>query len=118
MEYIKSFIIGGIICAAGQLLIDKTRLTSARIMVFYVLAGILLTGVGVYGSFAAWAGAGATVPIIGFGYTLAKGVKTAVETHGLIGVFTGGIKATALGITSAIFFGYMIALLSKSRDKT
>lgn len=118
MIFIKAFLVGGLLCAVGQVLIDKTKLTPARILVAYVLAGILLTGVGVYEPAAEWAGAGATVPIIGFGYLLAKGVKDAVETHGLLGVLMGGVRAAAVGISASVFFGYLVALLFRSRDKS
>ncbi len=118
MDYLKAFIIGGIICAIGQILIDKTKLTPARILVAYVIAGIVLTAVGIYEPFAKWAGAGATVPIIGFGYSLAKGVRAAVEINGLLGVLIGGVTAAAAGITASIFFGYLVALVCKPKDKS
>ena len=118
MDYLKAFLIGGAICAIGQILIDKTKLTPARILVFFVLSGILLTGIGIYEPLVKWAGAGATVPIVGFGYLLASGVKDAVETHGLLGVFMGGVRAAAVGITASVFFGYLVALVFKPRDKS
>ena len=118
MIYLKAFLIGGAICAIGQILIDKTKLTPARILVIYVLVGILLTGVGLYGPLVSWAGAGATVPIIGFGYLLANGVKEAVAAHGLLGVLMGGVRAAAVGISASVFFGYLIALIFKSGDKS
>ena len=118
MIYLKAFLIGGLFCAAGQILIDKTKLTPARILVIYVLAGILLTAVGVYRPLAEWAGAGATVPIIGFGYLLANGVRDAVETHGLLGAFMGGVRAAAVGISASVFFGYLVALVFKPGDKS
>ena len=118
MIYLKAFLIGGLFCAVGQILIDKTKLTPARILVIYVLAGILLTAVGVYRPLAEWAGAGATVPIIGFGYLLANGVRDAVETHGLLGAFMGGVRAAAVGISASVFFGYLVALVFKPGDKS
>ena len=102
MEYLKAFLIGGALCLIGQLLIDKTGLTPARILVCYVVAGVILGGVGLYGPFAEFAGAGASVPLTGFGNLLAKGVKEAVDEQGFLGIFTGGLKATAGGITAAI----------------
>ncbi len=118
MDYLKAFIVGGLICAVGQILIDKTKLTPARILVTYVIVGIILTAVGIYEPFAKWAGAGATVPIIGFGYTLAKGVRTAVELNGLIGALIGGVTAAAAGIAASIFFGYLVALVCKPNAKS
>lgn len=118
MIYLKAFLIGGLFCAVGQILIDKTKLTPARILVIYVLAGILLTAVGVYRPLAEWAGAGATVPIIGFGYLLANGVRDAVETHGLLGALMGGVRAAAVGISASVFFGYLVALVFKPGDKS
>ena len=118
MDYIKAFVIGGALCAIGQILIDKTRLTPARILVAYVIAGIILTALGIYEPFAKWAGSGATVPIIGFGYLLAKGTRLAVSTNGLLGAFTGGVKAAAAGIASSVFFGYLVAVIFKPGDKS
>ena len=115
---VKCFVVGGTICTAGQLLIDFTKLTPARILVLFVTLGVALTAVGLYDPIVKFAGAGATVPLTGFGYTLAKGVENAVREKGWIGAITGGITGTAGGITAAIFFGYVIALLSKSRDKS
>lgn len=115
---VKCFAVGGAICVVGQLLIDFTKLTPARILVLFVTLGVALTAVGLYDPIVKFAGAGATVPLTGFGYTLAKGVENAVREKGLIGAITGGITGTAGGITAAIFFGYVIALLSKSRDKS
>lgn len=117
LEYIKAFIIGGLLCAIGQILIDKTSLTPAKILVSYVVAGVILGAVGVYKPFAEWAGAGATVPLTGFGNTLAKGVKKAVEEKGLLGAFTGGFTSAAGGICAAVFFGYLAALLFKPKEK-
>lgn len=115
--YIKVFVSGGILCAIGQLLIDRTRLTPARILTSYVVAGVILAALGIYGPFADWAGAGASVPLTGFGNTLAKGVKEAVDSDGLLGIFTGGFTASAAGICAAVFFGIIVALLCKPREK-
>ena len=117
MQYLNAFLCGGLLCALGQLLIDKTKLTPAKILVCYVTAGVILGGLGVYQYLVDWAGAGATVPLTGFGNTLAKGVKRAVEEQGLLGALTGGVTATAGGITAAIFFGFLVALLCKSKPK-
>ena len=117
MEYLKAFLIGGALCRIGQLLIDKTGLTPARILVCYVVAGVILGGVGLYGPFAEFAGAGATVPLTGFGNLLAKGVKEAVDEKGFLGIFTGGLKATAGGITAAIAAGLLASLLFRAKDK-
>jgi len=117
LECIKAFAVGGIICVIGQLLIDCTRLTPARILVSYVVSGVALTGIGLYGTVVDFAGAGATVPLTGFGYSLAKGVEKAVDEYGLIGALTGGLTATAAGITAAILMGLLMALIFKSRDK-
>ena len=118
MDYLKAFIFGGLLCLVGQILIDKTKLTPARILVSYVVLGVILSAVGIYGPFAEFAGAGATVPLTGFGYSLAKGVKEAVDSSGIIGVFTGGLKATAGGITAAITAGLLASLLFKAKDKS
>ena len=117
MEYLKAFLIGGALCLIGQLLIDKTGLTPARILVCYVVAGVILGGVGLYGPFAEFAGAGATVHLTGFGNLLAKGVKEAVDEKGFLGIFTGGLKATAGGITAAIAAGLLASLLFRAKDK-
>lgn len=117
MEYLKAFLIGGALCLIGQLLIDKSGLTPARILVCYVVAGVILGGVGLYGPFAEFAGAGATVPLTGFGNLLAKGVKEAVDEKGFLGIFTGGLKATAGGITAAIAAGLLASLLFRAKDK-
>lgn len=117
MEYIKAFVIGGLFCAIGQLLIDRTKLTPARILVGYVVAGVVLTAVGLYDPIVQFAGAGATVPLTGFGYSLAKGVEKAIAEDGLLGVLTGGLTATAAGVAAAMVFGYIAALLSRSTDK-
>ena len=118
MEYIKAFLVGGILCLIGQILIDKTKLTPARILVSYVVIGVFLGAVGVYKPLVDFAGAGATVPLTGFGYNLAKGVKEAVNTKGFIGIFTGGLKASAGGITAAIIAGLLAGLLFKAKDKS
>ena len=117
LDYIKAFVVGGILCAIGQILIDKTSLTPAKILVSYVVAGVILGGFGIYKPFAEWAGVGATVPLTGFGNTLAQGVKKAVEEKGLLGAFTGGFTSAAGGICAAIFFGYIIALIFKPKEK-
>lgn len=117
-EYLKAFAVGGALCLIGQIIIDKTKLTPARILTTYVVAGVILGAVGLYKPLVDWAGAGATVPLTGFGYVLAEGVKKAVDEKGVIGIFTGGFTAAAGGICAAIFFGYVIALLSKPGDKS
>ena len=117
MEYMKAFIVGGLFCVIGQVLIDKTKLTPARILVAYVVSGVVLGAVGVYGPLADWAGAGATVPLTGFGYSLAKGVKEAVAEKGLLGVLTGGVTSTAGGIAAAIFLGVLVAFIFKPKPK-
>jgi stage V sporulation protein AE len=118
MSYLWAFIIGGIICAIGQVLIDKTKLTPARILVIFVTAGVVLTALGLYQKVVDIGGAGATVPLTGFGYSLAKGAFKDVEQFGLLGAFTGGIKATAAGITAAIFFGYLISVVFVPKAKS
>lgn len=116
-DLVKAFAIGGLLCVLGQLLIDRTGLTPARILTLYVVAGVVLGALGLYQPLAEWAGAGATVPLTGFGNTLAKGVRKAVAEQGLLGVFTGGFTASAGGIAAAVFFGVIASLLGKSRDK-
>ena len=118
MDYIKAFIVGGLLCLIGQLFIDKTKLTPARILVCYVVFGVLLGAIGVYEPLVEFAGAGATVPLTGFGYSLAKGVKEAVQEDGFLGIFTGGLKATAGGITVAILAGLVASIVFKDKDKT
>ncbi|MEA4965651.1 MAG: stage V sporulation protein AE [Oscillospiraceae bacterium] len=118
MDYLKAFLVGGVLCAIAQILIDKTNLTPARILVTYVVCGVILGGAGVYQSLIDWGGAGATIPLTGFGYSLAKGVKTAVQKDGLLGVLTGGLTACAGGIAAAVFFGYLAALFFSSKDKS
>ena len=118
MEYVKAFAVGGALCLIGQILIDKTKWTPARILVSYVVLGVILGGLGVYEPLTDFAGAGATVPLTGFGNTLAKGVREAVDQQGFLGIFTGGLKATAGGITAAITAGLLAALLFRPKDKS
>ena len=118
MDYIKAFLVGGALCLIGQILIDKTKFTPARILVSYVVAGVFLGAVGLYPKLAEFAGAGASVPLTGFGSTLAKGVKEAVTKDGFIGIFTGGLKAAAGGITAAITAGLVASFLFKAKDKS
>lgn len=118
MDYLKAFVIGGAICVVGQILIDRTKLTPARILVCYVVLGVILGGTGVYEKLVDFAGAGATVPLTGFGNTLAKGVKEAVQEQGVLGALAGGLKATAGGITAAVFFGFLAALVCNPKDKS
>lgn len=113
----NSFWVGGLICAIAQVLIDKTKLTPARIMVLYVVSGVILSFLGLYEPLVEFAGAGATVPIIGFGNVLANGVKKAVDSKGILGIFTGGLTGAAGGITAAIFFGYIAALVFNPKSK-
>ena len=117
MIYLYCFLCGGILCAVGQLLIDLTNLTPARILTGYVVAGVVLQAIGVYQPIVDWAGCGATVPLTGFGYSLAKGVEKAVAEKGLVGVMTGGLSATAGGIAAAVIFGLIAALLFKPKEK-
>ena len=117
MNYLNAFLCGGILCAIGQILIAKTKLTPARILTGYVVAGVILSALGVYQPIADWGGAGATVPLTGFGYALAKGVQKAVAEQGWLGVLTGGLTATAGGITAAVVFGALMALLFRSGEK-
>ena len=127
MDYLRAFITGAVICAFSQILIDKTKLTPARILVCYVVAGVILTACGIYQPIVDWGGAGATIPLFGFGYSLAKGaargvaekgVREAVATDGVLGAFTGGVTGAAGGIAAAIVFGFLFALLSRSPDKS
>lgn len=117
MEYVWAFLVGGLFCVIGQVLIDLTKLTPARILVGYVVTGVLLTGAGLYGPLVELAGAGATVPLTGFGYTLALGVQKAVEQYGLFGALTGGLTATAGGIAAAIALGFLAGIVGKSKAK-
>lgn len=118
MDYLKAFLLGGTLCLIGQVLIDKTKLTPARILVLYVVCGVILGGVGLYQPLVDWGGAGATVPLTGFGNTLAKGVRSAVDEKGLLGAITGGLEAAAGGITAAILFGCLAAFFFKPKDKS
>ena len=117
MDYLKAFLVGGALCLVGQILIDKTKLSPARILVGYVVCGVLLGALGIYEPLVDFAGAGASVPLTGFGYTLAKGVKRAVTEDGFLGIFGGGLKATACGITAAIIAGLVVSLIFKPKDK-
>ena len=117
LQYIKAFAVGGLLCVIGQLLIDYTRLTPARILTSFVVAGVALGALGLYQPLADWAGAGATVPLTGFGSALAKGVKKAVQEQGLLGAFTGGFTAASGGTAAAVFFGLLVSLLFKPKDK-
>jgi len=117
MIYVYAFIVGGILCAIGQLFIDKTMLTPARILVGFVVGGAILTALGVYEPLVKFAGAGATVPISGFGYLLAQGAKDAVTANGWTGVLTGGITAAAGGITAAVLFGFIMAMIFSPKEK-
>ena len=117
LTYLKVFITGGTICTIGQVIIDKTKLTPARVLVLFVVLGVILTGLGIYKPIVDFGGTGATVPISGFGYALANGVKEEIDKTGFLGIFTGGITATSAGITAAIVFGYLGALISKSNIK-
>ena len=118
MDFIKAFIVGGLFCLIGQILIDKTKLTPARILVSYVVIGVLLGALGIYKPLVDFAGAGATVPLTGFGYLLADGVKEAVNKSGFLGVLTGGLKSTAGGITAAIVAGLIVSLIFRAKDKS
>ena len=118
MEYVKAFLVGGMFCFIGQILIDKTKLTPARILVGYVVAGVILGGLGLYKPIAEFAGAGATVPLTGFGYTLVKGVKEAITENGFLGILTVGLKATAGGITAAMASGLIVSLIFKPKDRS
>ena len=117
MDYVNAFLCGGLLCAAGQIIIDKTKLTPARILTGYVVAGVFLQAIGVYQHLVDWGGAGATVPLTGFGYSLAKGVEQAVAEKGLLGALTGGLTATAGGITAEVLFSLIAALLVRPGDK-
>ena len=117
MNFLIAFLIGGLLCVVGQIIIDKTKLTPARIMVGYVVVGVILSGVGLYKHFVDFAGSGATVPLLGFGNSLANGVREAIDEKGFIGVFTGGLTMTAGGICAAILFGYLCSLIFKPKTK-
>ena len=118
MDYVKAFLVGGTLCLIGQILIDKTKLTPARILVGFVVAGVLLGAVGVYRPFAELAGAGATTPLTGFGYLISKGIKKAVDEKGLLGALTGGLTSAAGGIAAALTFGYLACLVFKGKSKS
>lgn len=118
MDYFKAFLIGGCFCLIGQILIDRTKLTPARILVSYVVAGVILTAIGIYEPLIDFAGAGASVPLTGFGSVLAKGVKEAVDEKGFLGILTGGLKASAGGITAAVISGLIVSLIFKDQDKS
>lgn len=117
MEYFQAFVCGGVLCAIGQILIDKTKLTPARILTSYVVAGVFLSAIGLYDRIVRWGGAGATVPLLGFGHSLAKGVEKAVAEKGWLGALTGGLSATAGGIAAAVVFGVLMAFLFHAGDK-
>ena len=117
MEYLKAFFVGGTFCLLAQILIDKTKWTPARILVSYVVAGVILGGLGIYEPLVKFAGAGASVPLTGFGYLISKGVREAVQAQGFLGIFLGGMKATAGGITAAILAGSLVSFLFKAKDK-
>ena len=117
MEYLNAFLCGGALCAVGQIIVDKTQLTPARILTGYVVVGVLLSALGLYEPLVQWGGAGATVPLTGFGHSLAKGVREAVATDGWLGIFTGGLSATAGGIAAAVVFGVLMAAVFRPGDK-
>lgn len=117
MDYLKAFLVGGGLCFIGQILVDRTKLTPARILVSYVVIGVFLGAVGVYRPLVEFAGAGATVPLTGFGYNLAKGVREAIDRDGFLGIFTGGLTACAGGITLAVFAGLVVSLIFRPKDK-
>ena len=114
---VKAFVVGGLLCAIGQIIIDKTKLTPARILSAYVVAGVILGALGIYEPFVEWAGAGATIPLTGFGNILAQGVKEAVDEQGILGAFTGGFTAGAAGICASVFFGFLISIIARPGDK-
>lgn len=118
MDYVRAFIVGGIICVIGQILIDKTKLTTARILVIFVTSGVILTALGIYEPIVKFGKAGATIPLPGFGYSLTKGVIKEVTEKGFIGAFTGGVKGAAGGIAAAVVFGYIIALIFNPKTKS
>lgn len=117
MDFVKAFIVGGIICVIAQILIDKTKLTSARILVMYVCVGCILGGLGIYKPLVEWAGAGATVPLTGFGYNLARGVMEEIDSIGFFGIFTGGLKSAAGGLSAAVVFAFLAALIFNPKEK-
>ena len=117
MEYLKAFVVGGLICVVGQIILDTTKLTPAHILVMFVTAGVVLGGLGLYEPLVKFGGAGATVPLPGFGYALAKGAMEGAKSKGIIGVFTGGLEATAGGVAAAFIFGYIMALVADPKTK-
>ena len=117
LTYLRAFLVGGIFCVIAQVLIDRTKLTPARILVTYVVAGVVLGGIGVYQPLVEFAGAGATVPLTGFGYLISKGIREAVDKEGLLGALTGGLRASAGGIAAALVFGYLACLIAKGKPK-
>ena len=117
MDYLKAFLLGGALCAIGQIILDKTKLTPARILSMYVVLGVLLSALGLYEPLLRWGGAGASVPLTGFGHCLAEGVRKAVDEQGLLGALTGGLTASSGGITAAVFFAFIVAILFKPRAK-
>ncbi len=118
MQFLWAFVVGGLLCVIAQIIIDRTNMNPARILVLYVVAGVALTGIGLYEHLVDFAGGGATVPLTGFGFSLAKGVEKAVEEYGLLGALTGGLSGTAGGITTALLFGYLVALFSRGKPKS
>ena len=118
LDYLKAFAVGGVLCVIGQLLIDKTKLTPARILTAYVVSGVILGAVGLYQPIVDWAGAGATVPLTGFGYSLAEGTKKAISEDGALGIVTGGLTATSAGITAAVVLGLILSVIAKPKDKS
>ena len=118
MDYLKAFVVGGLICVIGQILIDKTKLTPARILVTFVMAGAFLQLFGLYEPLVKFAGCGATVPLLGFGYSLCNGIKEAIDKTGMIGILTGGLTATAAGISAALVFGFLVAVIFKPKSKS
>ena len=117
IDILKAFVVGGILCAVGQLLIDFTKLTPARILTGYVVTGVILSAVGLYKPIADFAGAGATVPLTGFGHLLAEGIRNAIDSDGFLGIFTGGLTAAAGGVTAALLFGLIASLIFRQKDK-
>ncbi len=118
LSYVRAFVVGGLLCALAQILIDRTAITPARILVCYVVAGVILGGIGLYKPFVEYAGAGASGPLTGFGFLISKGVREAVDKDGLLGALTGGLTASAGGITAALFFGLLSSLIFKSKSKS
>lgn len=117
MDFVRAFLVGGLLCGIGQILVDRTKLTPARILTGYVVTGVIVSAAGLYAPIADFAGAGASVPLTGFGHLLAKGVKKAADSEGLLGVFKGGITAAAAGISASVLFGLLVSLIFKTREK-